>query len=237
MHYVVLIYESPKDFESRGGDRNHPYIAAWRAYHQPGGWLLVASLALAALGAVRQTGFVLLLPLWLWVAWPATGSQRIRGGTVLAAASLAWLVPLLWLAGGPAAYLRELDALSEVTTTATSLWAGTDESIRENRILVGISLAAYIASKLLGARVGTLLGGALGGLISSTAATVSYARRTRGAAEAVDGAAVMIVIASTIVFVRVLFEVAVVAPAGIVTEPPATAVKSVPPVAVPAVVA
>jgi uncharacterized membrane protein (DUF4010 family) len=79
-------------------------------------------------------------------------------------------------------------------------------------LIVGISLAAYIASKLLGARVGTLLGGALGGLISSTAATVSYARRTRGAAEAVDGAAIMIVIASTIVFVRVLFEVAVVAP-------------------------
>lgn len=79
-------------------------------------------------------------------------------------------------------------------------------------LIVGISLAAWIASKLLGARAGTLLGGALGGLISSTAATVSYARRTRGADAAVDGAAVMIVIASTIVFVRVLFEVAVVAP-------------------------
>src|SRR5262245_3213799 len=34
MQYVVLIYESPKDFESRGGDRGHPYIAAWRAYHK-----------------------------------------------------------------------------------------------------------------------------------------------------------------------------------------------------------
>ena len=34
MQYVVLIYESPKDFESRAGGRNHPYIAAWRAYHK-----------------------------------------------------------------------------------------------------------------------------------------------------------------------------------------------------------
>ena len=34
MQYVVLIYESPKDFESRGGDRSHPYVAAWRAYHK-----------------------------------------------------------------------------------------------------------------------------------------------------------------------------------------------------------
>ena len=34
MRYAVLIYESPKDFESRGGDRSTPYIAAWRAYHK-----------------------------------------------------------------------------------------------------------------------------------------------------------------------------------------------------------
>jgi hypothetical protein len=34
MQYVVLIYESPKDFESRGSGASHPYIAAWRAYHK-----------------------------------------------------------------------------------------------------------------------------------------------------------------------------------------------------------
>jgi hypothetical protein len=34
MQYVVLIYESPKDFESRGSGRSHPYIAAWRAYYK-----------------------------------------------------------------------------------------------------------------------------------------------------------------------------------------------------------
>jgi hypothetical protein len=34
MEYVVLIYESPKDFESRGSGKSHPYIAAWRAYHK-----------------------------------------------------------------------------------------------------------------------------------------------------------------------------------------------------------
>ena len=34
MRYAVLIYESPKDFESRGGGRSDPYIAAWRAYHK-----------------------------------------------------------------------------------------------------------------------------------------------------------------------------------------------------------
>jgi hypothetical protein len=34
MQYVVLIYETPKDFESRGSDPSHPYIAAWRAYYK-----------------------------------------------------------------------------------------------------------------------------------------------------------------------------------------------------------
>jgi hypothetical protein len=34
MKFVVLIYESLKDFESRGSDRSHPYIAAWRAYYK-----------------------------------------------------------------------------------------------------------------------------------------------------------------------------------------------------------
>jgi hypothetical protein len=34
MKFVVLIYESPKDFESRGSDGSHPYTAAWRAYYK-----------------------------------------------------------------------------------------------------------------------------------------------------------------------------------------------------------
>jgi hypothetical protein len=34
MEYVVLIYESPKDFASRGSGRTDPYIAAWRAYYK-----------------------------------------------------------------------------------------------------------------------------------------------------------------------------------------------------------
>ena len=50
------------------------------------------------------------------------------------------------------------------------------------------------------------------GMELSTATTVSYARRTRHAPEAVGLAAFVIVTASTIVFGRVIFEVAVVAP-------------------------
>lgn len=79
-------------------------------------------------------------------------------------------------------------------------------------LIVGISLGGFLCYKFLGAKAGTLLGGILGGLISSTATTVSYARRARRTPGVANLAALVIMIASTIVFGRVLIEVAVVAP-------------------------
>jgi len=79
-------------------------------------------------------------------------------------------------------------------------------------LVVGMSLAGYVAYKLLGQRRGTLVAGVVGGLVSSTATTVAYARRTREDAAASAAAAVVVVLAAGTVFVRVLFEVAVVAP-------------------------
>ena len=46
-------------------------------------------------------------------------------------------------------------------------------------LIVGIQLAGYACYKLFGQRAGLLLGGLLGGAISSTATVASYARRTR----------------------------------------------------------
>ncbi len=79
--------------------------------------------------------------------------------------------------------------------------------------IVGISMAGYIAFKLLGDRGGSFAAGLLGGLISSTATTFGYARRS-GAGSPVPGAAgaLVILLASTTVFGRVLFELMVVAP-------------------------
>ncbi len=79
-------------------------------------------------------------------------------------------------------------------------------------LIVGISLAGYVAFKVLGNQAGTILAGVLGGLISSTATTVSYSRRTRHADEIASHAALVIIIASTIAFARVVGEVAIVAP-------------------------
>jgi uncharacterized membrane protein (DUF4010 family) len=53
----------------------------------------------------------------------------------------------------------------------------------------------------------------LGGVVSSTATTISYSRRAAEAPETSHLAALIIMIASTIVFIRVMVEIAVVAPA------------------------
>jgi uncharacterized membrane protein (DUF4010 family) len=79
-------------------------------------------------------------------------------------------------------------------------------------LIVGISLGGYIIYKFFGQRVGTLVGGVLGGLISSTATTVSYSRRSRQAGNAAGTAAFVIMMASSIVFVRVLILINVAAP-------------------------
>jgi uncharacterized membrane protein (DUF4010 family) len=79
-------------------------------------------------------------------------------------------------------------------------------------LVVGIGLAGYVALKIYGARAGIVLGGLIGGLISSTARTVSQARRAAARSEAQIAAGVLVVLlASTVVYARVLFEIAAVA--------------------------
>ncbi|MBE0594785.1 MAG: MgtC/SapB family protein [Gemmatimonadales bacterium] len=87
-------------------------------------------------------------------------------------------------------------------------------------LIVGISMGAYVAYKLLGRRSGTLVAGLMGGLISSTATSVSLARSSRIAASEAGTSAVVIVIASTVVFARVLFEIAVIIPAQLAAMAP-----------------
>ena len=79
-------------------------------------------------------------------------------------------------------------------------------------LIVGISLGGYIAYKFFGARAGALLGGVIGGMVSSTATTVSYARRTGSDSALASLSAFVIMTASCVSIVRVLVEVAAVAP-------------------------
>ena len=77
-------------------------------------------------------------------------------------------------------------------------------------LIVGLSLGGYIIYKYFGRNAGILLGGILGGAISSTATTVSYARGTRNDPIRRRTAAIVIMIASTVMYLRVLVAVAVV---------------------------
>lgn len=78
-------------------------------------------------------------------------------------------------------------------------------------LIVGISLGAYVLYRLMGGTAGALVSGVLGGLISSTASTITFARMTASRKEIVPSATLMIVVASTVVFGRVVVEIAVVA--------------------------
>lgn len=79
-------------------------------------------------------------------------------------------------------------------------------------LIVGMQLGAYVLYRLVGERAGTFLGGVLGGLVSSTATTVAFARRAKETPGSEGFAALVVMLASTAALVRVLIAAAVVAP-------------------------
>ena len=79
-------------------------------------------------------------------------------------------------------------------------------------LIVGISVVGYFIYKFVGKKVGIISNGVLGGLISSTATTVSYARKTTDAKNIGKMAAFVIMTASTIALVRIIFEIGIVIP-------------------------
>lgn len=76
----------------------------------------------------------------------------------------------------------------------------------------GLSFVGYVAMRMFGAKRGLLLGAALGGLVSSTAVTLSFSRRAKESPDLAPVAAGAIAIAWAIMSVRVAVLVAVVAP-------------------------
>lgn len=80
-------------------------------------------------------------------------------------------------------------------------------------LIVGLNLLGYLASKRLGTRRGSLVAGLVGGLASSTATTVSAARRSRAEPATAVVGAVVVTAASAVAFPRMVLEVSAVAPA------------------------
>lgn len=95
-------------------------------------------------------------------------------------------------------------------------------------LIVGIGVVGYFFYKWLGKDLGSGLSGVLGGLISSTATTVTYARQTRENPALYWLAGFVVTAASAMAFVRVLIEVLIVAPDHLgVVAPPIVAVLGI----------
>lgn len=100
--------------------------AAWALRDGRVGTLLGSALLLGFAGGVRQSILVVLTPLWLGMA--VLGFRRWRpilaGLGVAALAVLAWLLPMLWLTGGPERYLVAALELYRSTVHPTTLVGG-----------------------------------------------------------------------------------------------------------------
>lgn len=77
-------------------------------------------------------------------------------------------------------------------------------------LIAGIGFVGYVAMRLFGHGRGLLITGAIGGLVSSTAVTLASAARAKQTPALAPVSALAVVIASTIMFVRVLITVAAV---------------------------
>ncbi len=88
-------------------------------------------------------------------------------------------------------------------------------------LISGLGLASYVALRIAGERHGAVLAGVLGGLVSSTATTVLYARRSAESEAMRRIALVVVLLANLVPLVRVVVLAAVLAPAVLATLAPA----------------
>lgn len=102
--------------------------------------LVLAGVLLAVVGALRPTDQVLLAPAWMLVAWSFGWRTRIRAACATAAASLVWVVPLLWLSGGLSAFADEGSAVADLAGGRTWVFGGNLAGIGQNIGMVSAGL-------------------------------------------------------------------------------------------------
>ena len=79
-------------------------------------------------------------------------------------------------------------------------------------LIAGVGLAGYAALRLVGQQRGAVMLGLLGGLVSSTATTLSFSRHARASRDMMPVAVIVIVLANLVVLVRLGVLAAVLAP-------------------------
>jgi hypothetical protein len=131
-------------------------VVAWFAYRTLTGDarpLYWGALALGLTGGIRPSVLLLLLPLWLGAALLGVRSRRrlVIAGFILAGSVLAWLLPMMWLTGGPAAYVAASTQLYRSMVLPTSVLGGSLEvTLAQMRyliesILVGLGPLGLVA--------------------------------------------------------------------------------------------
>jgi hypothetical protein len=118
------------------------------------GFLMMATVLLAAMGAIRQTSLILFLPLLIYGAIAFPPKVRFRSGILLTALSMTWLIPLIFLSGGPINYLRLSSQLAELTGGAT--WLGSGAGLVQNFLVVTAALVVGLHVALLAIPVAAL---------------------------------------------------------------------------------
>lgn len=84
-------------------------------------------------------------------------------------------------------------------------------------LIVGVGLAGYAALRLVGQQRGAVMLGLLGGLVSSTATTLTFSRHARADSAMMPVAVIVVVLANLVVLVRLGVLAAVLAP-GVLTQ-------------------
>jgi hypothetical protein len=122
--------------------------AVWRLRHGRPVDVAWSAIVLGLAGGVRQSVLLLLFPLWagaIRVALPGWRPLLIGLG-VLGLTVAAWLVPMIWLAGGATVYLTAALELFDSTvrrTTVLADWQGNVLSLGES-LLLGVGVLAVV---------------------------------------------------------------------------------------------
>lgn len=173
----------------------------------PGYTTEIASLCTFAVGALAQSGYLLVATVVTIAMVALLRSKRVlhRVGELLSPVDMEVLIRFLVITGivlpllpdtpyGPYDVLRPRDVWRMVV------------------LISGLSFVGYVLMRMRAGRSGYVVAGLLGGLVSSTATAVAYARAARGAL-ATRSVEALVVLAVSTAFVRLAIEVGVVAPA------------------------
>lgn len=98
--------------------------------------LYLAAVALACLGALRQTDLVMFLPLAVFSSLRLPVRVRVRSAALFGVLTILWLLPLLWLSGGVRTYVELSRDLASLAGGPTSVFTGDVSGLLTNVRLV-----------------------------------------------------------------------------------------------------